>query len=86
MEVHIYSVKAQGQAGNIWAKDIMAKARDCKNLCILLGNSAEGLGSKTVLLGLHTYLWEYTQKVAASPSLKVATTLLNSSRKDTAGA
>ena len=41
MEVHIYSVKAKGQAGNIWAKGIMATARDRKNLLSLLENSAE---------------------------------------------
>ena len=66
----------------------MTKVRDCKNLCILLGNSAEGLRSKAVLLGLHNY--ENTLKklphLPPPPPLKVATTLLNSSRKDTAGA
>ena len=40
MEVHIYSVKAKSQAGNIWVKDIMTAARDGKNLCILPENSA----------------------------------------------
>ena len=47
MEVHIYSVKAKSQAGNIWVKDIMTAARDHKNLCILpeksLGESAAGV-------------------------------------------
>ena len=40
MEVHIYSVKAKSQAGNIWVKDKMTAARDHKNLCILPENSA----------------------------------------------
>ena len=39
-----------------------------KNLPILQENSAKGLGSRREgeLLGLHIYLWEYTQKVATS--------------------
>ena len=59
MEVHIYNVKAKGQAGNIWVKDIMTAARHRKNLCILPENSA---GENVAGV---TYLWEYTQKVAA---------------------
>ena len=53
MEVHIYSVKANSQAGNIWVKDIMTKvkairysARNLKNLHIFPENSAEGLGCR----------------------------------------
>ena len=55
MEVHIYSVKAESQAGNIWVKDIMTaqndqswkkSARDLKHLLILPENSAEDLGSR----------------------------------------
>ena len=51
MEVHIYSIKAKSQAGNIWVKVIMTtlkakairySAKDLKNLCILLESSAEG--------------------------------------------
>ena len=40
MEVHIYSIKAKSQAGNIGIKDIMTAARDRKNLHILPENSA----------------------------------------------
>ena len=40
IEVHIYSVKADSQAGNIWVKGIMIAARDHKNLRILPENSA----------------------------------------------
>ena len=53
MEVHIYSVKAKSQAGNVQVKDVMTtqkgqseKKRDLKNLRILLENSAEGIGSR----------------------------------------
>ena len=52
MEVHIYSVKAKNQVGNIRVKDIITAARDCKNLRILPENSA---GEKA-LLGLHIHL------------------------------
>ena len=54
MEVYIYCVKTKSQAGNIWVKDIITTqkgpsqkklAKDLKNLCILPGNSAEGLWS-----------------------------------------
>ena len=38
MEVHMYSVKAKSLAGNIWVKDIMATARDRKNLHTLPEN------------------------------------------------
>ena len=40
MKVHIYSVKAMSQAGNMRVKDIMATARDHKNLHVLPENSA----------------------------------------------
>ena len=54
-EVHIYSVKAKSQVGNIWVKGIMTiqkgqaerkSARDLKILCILPENSAESLWSR----------------------------------------
>ena len=61
MEVHIYSIKAKSQAGNIGIKDIMTAARDRKNLYILPENSA---GESAA--GVTIYLWEYTRKVAAS--------------------
>ena len=34
MQVHIYSVKAKSQAGNVWVKDIMTTKKDqiCKIL------------------------------------------------------
>ena len=60
LEVHTYRVEAKSQASNIWVKDIMTAARDCKNLRILPGNSA---GESTAGV---TYLWEYILKIAAS--------------------
>ena len=38
MEVHIYSIKAKSQAGNIGIKDIMTAARDRKNLIFTIHN------------------------------------------------
>ena len=34
MEVHLYSVKAKSQAGNLWVKDILTTQKDqsCKML------------------------------------------------------
>ena len=88
MEVHIYSVKAKSQAGNIWVKDIMTAARDHKNLRILPENSA---GETAV--GLNICLWEYTYlSMRIHPKsyhifpLKVSATLLNGSRKGAVGA
>ena len=56
IEVHIYSVKAKSQAGNIWMTNIWWQhkktktarysASDPKNLCILPENSAEGIRSR----------------------------------------
>ena len=55
MEVHLYQVKAESQAGNMSQrynnnikrpKPLRYSARDLKNLCILLENSAEGLKSR----------------------------------------
>ena len=51
MEIHIYSVKAKSQAGHIHDQHKKAKAtrysaRNFKNFCILLENSAEGLRSR----------------------------------------
>ena len=51
MEVHICSVKAKSQAGNIQVKDIMTAARDRKNYVFCLKIQKE-----RVLLGLHIYL------------------------------
>ena len=39
MGLHMYSVKAKSQAGNIGVKDIMTAARNRKNLRILRDNS-----------------------------------------------
>ena len=63
IEVHIHSVKVKSQAGNGWVKDMTTQkgqserksARGLRNLDILLKNSAEGLGSNRVLLGLCIY-------------------------------
>ena len=82
MEVHIYSVKAMSEAGNIWVKDIITTqnvkverklVRDLARKC-----SRGPLVQDRALLGLHIFLWEYI--------LKVATTLLSGSRKGTVGA
>ena len=49
------TIKATCQAGNIWVKDIMITARDCKNVHILRGPWVH----ERVLLGLHNYLQLY---------------------------
>ena len=56
IDVHIYSNKAESQPGNTWveisswhhkkAKAERRSAGDLENSCILLENSAEGLGSR----------------------------------------
>ena len=61
MKVHIYSVKAKSQAGNIRVKYTKRPKPKENQLGILgissrefthyVGNSAEGLGSRRVLLG-----------------------------------
>ena len=79
MEVHIYSVKAKSQTGNVWLKDITTTASHCKYLRILLENSAEGLRS-----GRECYK-NKTEKLSRIP-LKVDATLFNSSRKGAVGA
>ena len=81
MEAHMYSVKAKSEAGNIWVRDIMTSARDCKIYIFRLK-----IQKQRALLGLHVNLWEYTQKVATSSPLKVSATLLNGSRKRAVGA
>ena len=65
MEVHLYSVKAKSQAGNIWVKDIMTAARDHKNLHILPENSAGESTAGVTYLSIRIH-----QKVAASSSWK----------------
>ena len=76
MEVHIHSVKAKSQAGNIWVKDKMTAARN-----ILPENSA---GERTAGL---TYLsMRIHSKSCRIFPLKVSATLLNGSRKGTVGA
>ena len=47
MEVHIYSVKAKSQAGNIWVKDIMTAAGDQKIYVF-----CQKIQQERVLLGL----------------------------------
>ena len=66
MELHIYSVKAKSQAGNVWVKDIMTAARDCKNLHILPENAARESAT-----GVNIYLWEYTQKWGSAHPCKL---------------
>ena len=67
MEVHIYSVKAKSQAGNICVKDIRKKAkakrksaRDLKNVCFTIKFSRGPQVQEKALLGLHIYQREYT--------------------------
>ena len=81
MEVHIYNVKAKSQAGNIWVKDIMTAARDCKNLCILLENSAGESAAGVSYLSIRI-----NPKSCCIFPLKVSATLLNGSKKGTVGA
>ena len=81
MEVHIYSVKAKSQAGNIWVKDIMTAARDRKNLCILLENSAGESAAGVSYLSIRIH-----PKSCRIFPLKVSATLLNGSRKGAVGA
>ena len=81
MEVHIYSVKAKSQAGNIWVKDVMTAARDHKNLRILLENSARGSAAGVRYLSIRIH-----PKSCHIFLLKVSATLLNGSRKDAVGA
>ena len=82
MEVHIYSVKAMSEAGNIWVKDIITTQNvkvERKLVRDLARKFSRGpLVQDRALLELHIFLWEYT--------LKVATTLLSGSRKGTVGA
>ena len=81
MEVHIYSVKAKSQAGNIWVKDIMTAARDRKNLRILPENSAGESAAGITYLSMRIH-----PKSCCIFSLKVSATLLNVSRKGAVGA
>ena len=81
MEVHIYSVKAKSQAGNIWVKDIMMAARDHKNLCILSEDSAGQSAARVTYLSMRIHLKSY-----CNFPLKVYATLLNGRRKGAVGA
>ena len=81
MEVHIYSVKAKSQAGNIRVRDIMTAARDRKNLCILAENSAGESAAGVTYLSMRIH-----PKRCRIFLLKVSATLLNGSRKDAVGA
>ena len=81
MEVHIYSVKAKSQAGNIRVKDIMTVARDCKNLCILPENSVGESAAGVIYLSMRIHL-----KSCCIFPLIVSATLLNCSRKGAVGA
>ena len=60
MEVHIYSVKAKSQTGNIRVKGIMTTQKGQSWKKVL-----------RVLLGLRIYISEYTWKVAVSAHQKV---------------
>ena len=81
MEVHIYNVKAESQAGNIWVKDIMTAAGDSKNLHILPENSSgeSTAGATYLYMRIHSKSFRIF-------SLKVSATLPNGSRKGAVGA
>ena len=64
----------------------MTTARDCKNVCILLGNTAKGLGSKRKCCCGYISIYDNKPKSCQILHLKVAATLLNGSRKDAVGA
>ena len=81
MELHIYSVKAKSQAGNVWVKDIMTAARDLKNLHILPENSAGESAAGVTYLSMRIH-----PKSCRIFPLKVSATLLNGSRKGAVGA
>ena len=76
MEIHIYSVKAKCQAGNIWVKDIMTAARDFKNLRVLPENSAGDSAVGVTYLSMRIH-----PKICCVFPLKVSATLLNVSGK-----
>ena len=52
MEVHIYSVKAKSQAGNIWVKYIMTAQIDQSQKKISLGSQGSQRGNLCILLKL----------------------------------
>ena len=56
MEVHVYSVKAKSQAGNIRVKDIITAARDCKKLHILPETSAGESTAGVTYLSMRIHL------------------------------
>ena len=74
MELHIYSVKAKSEAGNIWVK-IQWQHKKTKATKYQLGilkvyifyrKTAEGLESRIELDLSGICLWEYTQKHSSS--------------------
>ena len=81
MEVHIYSVKAKSQVGNMWVKDVMTAARDRKNVCSLAENSAGESATGITYLSMRIH-----PKSCCIFTLKVSATLLNGSRRGTVGA
>ena len=81
MKVHIYSVQAKTQAGNMRVKDIMAAARARKSLRILPESSAGERAPGVTYLSMRIHL-----KNCRIFPLKVSATLLNGSRKGAVGA
>ena len=82
MEVHIYSsFNAKNWSGNMWVKDIMTtffwpKPKENQLGILKISAFARKFSrgpqvQEKVLLGLCIYLWEYTQKVAASSPEKL---------------
>ena len=97
MEVHINKVKAKGQAGNIWVKEInndnikRSKLEEnqlgvLKKLGILLGSSAEASGLGASAVGV-TYLpMRIRLKSCCISPLKVTATSLSGLTKGAVGA
>ena len=99
MKVHIYSVKAKSQAGNMSQTydDYTKRPKPKENQLGILGissrefthsvvNSAEGLGSRRKHCLGYKSIFENTPKSCCISPLKVAVTLLSRSGKDAVGA
>ena len=99
MKVHIYSVKAKSQAGNMSQTydDYTKRPKPKENQLGILGissrefmhsvvNSAEDLGSRRKHCLGYKSIFENTPKSCCISPLKVATTLLSGWGKGTVGA
>ena len=99
MKVHIYSVKAKSQAGNMSQTydDYTKRPKPKENQLGILGissrefthsvgNSADGLGSGRERCWGYVAIFENTPKSCRISAIKVAATLLSGSGKDAVGA